>query len=105
MDKEDKMGKKKGVEEMEEKCKKDWGKGVEQGIQLEEHDKQQKWLAEGHGTGLCLSVAAHVCAFLHGAVLLEEAETQTDNVITNSTSTQTTTRTDKMASQTNAAPE
>jgi hypothetical protein len=50
-------------------------------------------------------MVAHACAFLHGAVLLEEAETQTDNIITNSTSTQTTTRTDETASQTNAVPE
>jgi hypothetical protein len=39
MDEGYKMGKKKGVKEMEEKCKKDWGKGVEQGIQLGEHNE------------------------------------------------------------------
>ena len=33
---------------------------------------------EGHSAGLCLTMAAHAHALLHGAVLLEEAETQTD---------------------------
>ena len=34
---------------------------------------------EGHSAGLCLMMAAHTHALLHGAVLLEEAETQTDS--------------------------
>ena len=35
---------------------------------------------EGHSTGLCLSMVAHACALFHGAILLEEAETQTDGI-------------------------
>jgi len=42
----------------------------------------KKWLMEGHSTGLCLSMVAHVCALFRGAVLLEEVETQTDAIST-----------------------
>jgi hypothetical protein len=43
---------------------------------------------EGHGTGLCLSMVAHACAFFCGAVILEEAETQTDAAPTTSVNVQ-----------------
>jgi hypothetical protein len=64
--------------------------GIKRGLQAGEYDKQQKWLVEGHGPGLCLSMVAHVCEPFHGAVLQEEAETQTDDVTTTSANTQTT---------------
>jgi hypothetical protein len=35
--------------------------GIARGLQAGEHDERQKWLAEGHGHGLCLSMAAHAC--------------------------------------------
>jgi len=50
----------------------------------------KKWLTEGHGAGLCLSMAAHMCALFHGMVLLEEAETHTDAVTTTNIDIQTT---------------
>jgi hypothetical protein len=37
---------------------------------------------EGHGAGLCLSMAAHVSALFCGAVLVEDAEAQTDAATT-----------------------
>jgi hypothetical protein len=49
---------------------------------------------EGHGAGLCLSMAAHVCALFHGTVILEKAKTQTNAAPTTSVNVQT-----------NAAPE
>jgi hypothetical protein len=45
---------------------------------------------EGHCAGLCLLMAAHAREPLCGAILLDEAETQTDNVTTTSVNTQMT---------------
>jgi hypothetical protein len=54
-----KMGKKKGVEEIEEKCKEEWRKGMVQGTQLGEYEERRKWLEEGHGPGMCVSTQRH----------------------------------------------
>jgi hypothetical protein len=51
-------------------------------MQERKEHKQQKWVTEGHSTGLCLSMVAHACALFCGAILLEEAETQTDTAPT-----------------------
>jgi hypothetical protein len=93
--------------------------GHELGTQNGKDEERRKWLTEGHGAGLCLSMAAHARALFHGAVLLEEAKTQTDAVntvgvdtqittpilVTADISTQVTPRTDETAVQTNANPE
>jgi hypothetical protein len=59
MDEGYKAGKKQGVEEMERKWKDGQRKGIEQGIQLGEHEERAKWLAEGHGPGICVSAQRH----------------------------------------------
>ena len=64
--------------------------GYELRIQQGKEDEQRKWLTEGHGDGLCLSMAAHVRELFRGAVLLEEAETQTDKIATANIDIQTT---------------
>jgi hypothetical protein len=68
--------------------------GYELGIQEGKEHKQRKWLTEGHGTGLCLLMVAHARALFRGAIILEEAETQTNAAPTTSVNIQT-----------NAAPE
>ena len=72
------------------------------GVENGKEEERRKWLTEGHGAGLCLTMAAHARALLRGAVLLEEAETQTDPETTtwNDASTQAAPRTDETASQT-----
>jgi hypothetical protein len=70
-------------------CKKGLLEGYELGIQEGKEHEQQKWLMEGHSAGLCLLMAAHACALFHGAVILEEAETQTDAAPTTSVNVQT----------------
>ena len=78
--------------------------GITRGLQAGEHDERQKWLAEGHGHGLCLSMAAHVHELFCGAILLEEAEVQTESATWSNGSTQAAPTTDEMASQTNDEP-
>jgi hypothetical protein len=78
-------------------------------MQVGKEEDQQKWLMEGHGAGLCLSMVAHTWELLHNTIILEEAETQTNNATTQTTpapacvdvSVQATPTTDKIASQTN----
>jgi hypothetical protein len=77
-------------EKGEQACKKGLLEGYELGIQEGKDHERQKWLTEGHGAGLCLSMAAHARALFRGTVILEEAETQTDAVTTTSVDTQTT---------------
>jgi hypothetical protein len=76
-------------EKGEQACKKGLLEGYELGIQEGKEHEQRKWLTEGHGAGLCLSMAAHACALFCGAVILEEAETQTDAAPTTSVNVQT----------------
>jgi hypothetical protein len=71
-------GKKMGKEKEETAHRNGQLEGYELGIQEGKEDEQRKWLTEGHGAGLCLSMAAHARALFRGAVLLEEAQTQTD---------------------------
>jgi hypothetical protein len=89
MDKGYKAGKKRGAEESWEKVKKGQLEWYELGIQHGKEEEQWKWLAEGHSAGLHLLMAAHVHALLHGTVLLEKAETQTDNATIVNVNTQT----------------
>jgi hypothetical protein len=81
-------------EKGEQAHKKGLLEGYELGIQEGKEHEWWKWLTEGHGAGICLSMAAHACALFRGAVILEEAETQTDTAPTTSVNVQT-----------NAAPE
>jgi hypothetical protein len=76
-------------EKEEQACKTGLLEGYELGIQEGKEHKQQKWLMEGHGAGLCLLMAAHACALFHGTIILEEAETQTDTAPTTSVNVQT----------------
>jgi hypothetical protein len=69
-------GRKLGKEKEETACK--IGRLV--GMQDGKEEEQWKWLTEGHSAGLCLSMAAHACELFRGAVILEEAETQTNAV-------------------------
>jgi hypothetical protein len=57
-----KMGEKKGLEDRKKECEESPYESRQQGILLGRNDN----------TGLCLSMATHVCELLHGAVLLEE---------------------------------
>jgi flagellar biosynthesis/type III secretory pathway protein FliH len=83
-------GKKMGKEKEETARKNGQLEGYELGTQDGKEEERKKWLTEGHGAGLCLTMAAHACELFRGAVLLEEAETQTDDVTTNSVDVQTT---------------
>ena len=65
-------------------------KDTSSGYSRERTRNKKKWLTEGHGTGLCLSMAAHASTLLHRAVLIEDAEIQTDNVTTTDVDIQTT---------------
>jgi hypothetical protein len=53
------MGKKKGVEDEAEECKKSMLEGYELGTQGGKEDEQRKWLSEGHGPGICISAQRH----------------------------------------------
>ena len=90
MDEGYKMGKNKGVEDGRKEYEKGLQEGYELGTKNGKEEEQRKWLTEGHGAGLCLSMAAHARELLCGAVLPDEAETQTDDVTTTSVDTQTT---------------
>jgi hypothetical protein len=76
-------------EKGEQARKKGLLEGYELGIQEGKEHERRKWLTEGHGTGLCLSMAAHACALFRGTIILEEAETQTDAAPTTSINVQT----------------
>ena len=67
-------------------------------------EEQQKWLAEGHSHGLCLSMVAHAHELLRSTVVLEEAEVQTEMATWSDASTQAAPRTDETATQTNDEP-
>jgi hypothetical protein len=103
---------------VEEAQKRGRGEGYELGTQDGKEEEQRKWLTEGHGDGLCLSMAAHARELFHGAVFLEEAETQTNAITTTNVNIQTTPApatvdvstqaaltTNETASQTNNSPE
>ena len=78
--------------------------GFELGMHHGKDEEQKKWLTEGHGAGLCLSMAAHARELFRGAVLLEEAEVQTETTTWSDVSTQAAPRTDETASQTKDGP-
>jgi hypothetical protein len=82
---------------VEEAQKRGRGEGYELGTQDGKEEERRKWLTEGHGDGLCLSMAAHAREPFRGAVFLEEAETQTDSVTTTNVDVQTTTATSTTA--------
>jgi hypothetical protein len=70
-------------EEKEERARKEGQlEGYELVIQQGKDEERRKWLTEGHGAGLCLSMAAHASALFRGAVLVEDAEAQTDAATT-----------------------
>jgi hypothetical protein len=70
-----KAGRKIGKEKEEKARKNRQLEGYELGMQDGKEEERKKWLMEGHGTGLCLTVVAHARKLFHGAILLEEAET------------------------------
>jgi hypothetical protein len=56
-----------------EKCQLE---GVHRGSQAGEYNKWQKWLAEGHGPGLCISKEAHTHELWQATILLNDARIQ-----------------------------
>jgi flagellar biosynthesis/type III secretory pathway protein FliH len=91
------MGRKMAERKAEEAWKRGQGEGYELGKQDGKEEERRKWLTEGHGAGLCLSMATHARELLRGAVLLDEAETQTDSITTTNVDVQTTTATSTTA--------
>ena len=81
--------------------------GYKLGTQDRGADKHQRWLAEGHGPGLCLFMAAKV----HGPVCsttipgMAEPQMKPEKTTSTTISTQAAPATDKMASQTSDIPE
>jgi hypothetical protein len=98
-------GKKMGKEKEETARKNGQLEGYELSVQHGKDEERKKWLMEGHGPGLCLSMAAHARELFRGAVILEEAEVQTEMATRTDVSTQATPATDETASQTNDTPE
>jgi hypothetical protein len=83
-------GKKLGLEKEETARRNGLLEGHELGTQQGKDEERRKWLTEGHGAGLCLSMAAHASALFRGAVLVEDDETQTDEVATTNVNVQMT---------------
>lgn len=55
-------------EKAEQAHKKGLLEGHELSTQNGNDEERRKWLTEGHGAGLCLSMAAHARALFRGAV-------------------------------------
>jgi hypothetical protein len=81
--------------------------GITRGLRAGEYEEQQKWLAEGHGPGLCISKEAHTRELWQGAILLDDAQVQTNPETTtwSNVSTQIAPKANETASQTNNTPE
>jgi hypothetical protein len=79
----------------------------EGGVHVERDEENQQRTAGGHGVGLCLTMAAHMCALFRNAALLDEVGVQTDQGATTWTndSTQVPPKTEETAAQTDSATE
>jgi len=79
--------------------------GQLKGYEFRKDEEQAKWLAEGHGPGMCISMQQHMLRMMKKAVILDQTEVQTESTETMESSTQTTTTTIEPAWQTNTTLE
>ena len=59
------------------------------GYEFGKDEEQAKWLAEGHGLGVCISMQQHMLRMVKKAVILDQTEVQTEDIETADSSTQT----------------
>ena len=65
--------------------------GQLKGYEFRKDEEQAKWLAEGHGPGMCISMQQHMLRMVKKAIILDQMEVQTESTETMDSSTQTTT--------------
>ena len=78
--------------------------GQLRGYEFGKDEEQAKWLAEGHGPGMCISIQQHMLRMVKKAVIQDQTEVQMESIDTVDTSTQTTPGIDETAMQMNKVP-